>query len=114
MSALSSITRRATTRNGEQRLSPGNWRTSRSTSPPSETHFSDEGSVDEVGAGYNFFYRGRPKAERREGAVAFITRTDIVGRLPGLAQDSNDRLMRLRLPLWGGKFATNFSVYALQ
>nr|VZI45009.1 unnamed protein product [Spirometra erinaceieuropaei] len=55
---------------------------------------------------------GRPRAERRDAGVAFAIRNDIVGRLPCLPQGINDRLMRLRLPLWGGKFATIISAYA--
>ncbi|BHF85067.1 hypothetical protein SprV_1002822500 [Sparganum proliferum] len=50
--------------------------------------------------------------ERRDAGVAFAIRNDIVGRLPCLPQGINDRLMSLRLPLWGGKFATIISAYA--
>nr|VZI34531.1 unnamed protein product [Spirometra erinaceieuropaei] len=76
----------------------------------SETRFSKQ--LEEVGAGYTFFWSGRPRAERRDAGVAFAIRTDIVGRLPCLPQGINDRLMSLRLPLWGGKFATIIRVYA--
>nr|VZI49685.1 unnamed protein product [Spirometra erinaceieuropaei] len=79
----------------------------------SETRFSEQGQLEEVGAGYTFFWSGRPKAERRDAGVAFAIRTDIVGRLPCLPQGINDRLMSLRLPLRrGGKFATIISAYA--
>nr|VZI01100.1 unnamed protein product [Spirometra erinaceieuropaei] len=79
----------------------------------SETRFSEQGQLEEVGAGYTFFWSGRPKAERRDAGVAFAIRNDIVGRLPCLPQSINDRLMRLRLPLrGGGKFATIISAYA--
>nr|VZI36657.1 unnamed protein product [Spirometra erinaceieuropaei] len=78
----------------------------------SETRFSEQGQLEEVGAGYTFFWSGRPRAERRNAGVAFAIRTDIVGRLPCLPQGINDRLMSLRLPLWGGKFATIISAYA--
>nr|VZI41559.1 unnamed protein product [Spirometra erinaceieuropaei] len=79
----------------------------------SETRFSEQGQLEEVGAGYTFFWSGRPKAERRDAGVAFAIRTDIVGRLPCLPQGINDRLMSLRLPLrCGGKFATIISAYA--
>ncbi|BHF84221.1 hypothetical protein SprV_0902737100 [Sparganum proliferum] len=78
----------------------------------SETRFSEQGQLEEVGAGYTFFWSGRPRAERRDAGVAFAIRNDIVGRLPCLPQGINDRLMSLRLPLWGGKFATIISVYA--
>nr|VZI35291.1 unnamed protein product [Spirometra erinaceieuropaei] len=79
----------------------------------SETRFSEQGQLEEVGAGYTFFWSGRPKAERRDAGVAFAIRNDIVGRLPCLPQGINDRLMSLRLPLrGGGKFTTIISAYA--
>nr|VZI28638.1 unnamed protein product [Spirometra erinaceieuropaei] len=79
----------------------------------SETRFSEEGQLEEVGAGYTFFWSCRPRAGRRDAGVAFAIRTDIVGRLPCLPQGINDRLMSLRLALRrGGKFATIISVYA--
>nr|VZI33816.1 unnamed protein product [Spirometra erinaceieuropaei] len=78
----------------------------------SETRFSEQGQLEEVGAGYTFFWSGRPKAERREAGVAFAIRNNIAGRLPCLPQGINDRLMSLRLPLrGGGKFATIISAY---
>nr|VZI50560.1 unnamed protein product [Spirometra erinaceieuropaei] len=45
----------------------------------SETRFSEQGQLEEVGAGYIFFWSGRPKAEPRDAGVAFAIRTDIVG-----------------------------------
>ncbi|BHF70570.1 hypothetical protein SprV_0301362200 [Sparganum proliferum] len=78
----------------------------------SETRFSELGQLEEVGAGYTFFWSGRPRTERRDAGVAFAIRNDIVGRLPCLPQGINDRLMSLRLPLWGGNFATLISAYA--
>nr|VZI49109.1 unnamed protein product [Spirometra erinaceieuropaei] len=78
-----------------------------------ETRFSEQGQLEEVGAGYTFFWSGRPRAERRDAGAAFAIRTDIVGRLPCLPQGINDRLMSLRQPLRrGGKFATIISAYA--
>nr|VZI32278.1 unnamed protein product [Spirometra erinaceieuropaei] len=78
-----------------------------------ETRFSDQGLLEEVGAGYTFFWSGRHRAERRDAGVAFAIRIDIVRRLPSLPQGINDRLMILRLPLRrGGKFATIISAYA--
>ncbi|VDL89012.1 unnamed protein product [Schistocephalus solidus] len=52
----------------------------------SETRFSEQGQLEEVGAGYTFFWSGRPKAERRDAGVTFAIRNDIVGRLPSLPQ----------------------------
>ncbi|VDL96090.1 unnamed protein product [Schistocephalus solidus] len=70
----------------------------------SETRFSEKGQL-EVGSGYTFFWSGRPKAERSDAGVAFAIRSDIVGQLPCLPQGTNDRLISLRLPLRGDKFA---------
>ncbi|VDL91980.1 unnamed protein product [Schistocephalus solidus] len=78
----------------------------------SETRFSEQGQLEEVGAGHAFFWSGRQKAERRDAGVAFAIRKGIVGRLPCLPQGINDRLMSLRLPLRGYKFATIISAYA--
>nr|VZI33166.1 unnamed protein product [Spirometra erinaceieuropaei] len=79
----------------------------------SETRFSEQGQLEEVGAGYTLFWSGRPKAERRDAGVAFAIQNDIVGRLPCLPQGINYRLMSLRLPLRRrGKFATIISAYA--
>ncbi|VDL95993.1 unnamed protein product [Schistocephalus solidus] len=50
----------------------------------SETRFSDQGQLEDVGAGYTFFWSGRPKSERRDAGVAFAIRKDIVGRMPCL------------------------------
>nr|VZI17692.1 unnamed protein product [Spirometra erinaceieuropaei] len=72
-----------------------------------------QGQLEEVCAGYNFFWSGRPRAERRDAGVAFAIRNDIGGRLPCSPQGINDRLMSLRLPLRrGGKFAIIISAYA--
>ncbi|VDL86769.1 unnamed protein product [Schistocephalus solidus] len=70
----------------------------------SETRFSEQGQLEEVGAGYTFFWSGRPKVERRDAGVAFAIRNDIVGRLPYLPQGINDRLMSLGVPLRGDQF----------
>nr|VZH91233.1 unnamed protein product [Spirometra erinaceieuropaei] len=79
----------------------------------SETRFSEQDQLQEIGAGYTVFWIGRPKAERRDAGVTVANRNDIVGRLPCLPQSINDRLMSLRLPLRSrGKFATIISAYA--
>ncbi|VDL90847.1 unnamed protein product [Schistocephalus solidus] len=78
----------------------------------SETRFSEQSQLAEVGAGFTFLWSGRPKAEQLDAVVAFAFRNDIVGRLPRLPQGINGRLMSLRLPLRGGQFATINSTYA--
>nr|VZI04452.1 unnamed protein product [Spirometra erinaceieuropaei] len=50
-----------------------------------ETQFSQQGQLEEVGAGYTF-WSGHPKAERWDAGVAFAIRNDIVERLPCLPQ----------------------------
>nr|VZI36914.1 unnamed protein product [Spirometra erinaceieuropaei] len=45
----------------------------------SETRLSDQGQLEEVGAGYTFFCGGRSRAERRDAGVAFALQNDIVG-----------------------------------
>ncbi|VDM03211.1 unnamed protein product [Schistocephalus solidus] len=52
----------------------------------SETRFSEQGQLQDVGAGYTFFWNGWPKAVRRDAGVDFAIRNDIVGRLPCLPQ----------------------------
>nr|VZI30446.1 unnamed protein product [Spirometra erinaceieuropaei] len=80
----------------------------------SETRFSEQGQLEEVGAGYTFFWSGRSRTERRDAGVAFAIRNDIVGRLPCLPQGINDRLMSLRLPLRGGANSTQSSAPTLR
>ncbi|BHF59645.1 hypothetical protein SprV_0100260600 [Sparganum proliferum] len=59
----------------------------------SETRFSEQGQLEEVGVGCTFFWSGRPRTERRDAGVAFAIRNDIVGRLPCLPQGINDHPM---------------------
>ncbi|VDL90424.1 unnamed protein product [Schistocephalus solidus] len=79
----------------------------------SETRFSEQGQLEEMGADYTFFWSGRPKAEQRDAGVAFSIRNEIVGRLPCLPQGINDHLMSLRLPIQGDQFATIISACVL-
>ena len=78
----------------------------------SETRFAEIGEIKEVGAGYTFFWSGRKSEERREAGVGFAIKSYLVGKLTGLRNCINDRLMTLRLPLSGNKHATIVSVYA--
>ncbi|BHF75012.1 hypothetical protein SprV_0501810500 [Sparganum proliferum] len=66
-----------------------------------ETLFSEQGQLEEVGAGCTIFGSGRPKAERRDADVAFAFRSDIMRRLSCLPQGINHRLISLRQPLRG-------------
>ncbi|BHF77818.1 hypothetical protein SprV_0602092800 [Sparganum proliferum] len=80
----------------------------------SETRFSEQGKLVEVGGGYTFCWNGRPGSERRDAGFAFAIGNDIVKRLSCLPHGINDRLMSLRLTLrrvWL-KFANIISAYA--
>ncbi|BHF64608.1 hypothetical protein SprV_0200761400 [Sparganum proliferum] len=77
--------------------------------PPLHPHLPQ---LPEVGAGYNFFWGGRPKAERRDVSVVFAIQNDIVGQPPCRPQGTKDRLVNLRLSLRGDEFVTIISVYA--
>ena len=74
----------------------------------SETRIAGEGELCERGAGYTFFWSGRGADERREAGVGFAIKTKLVGKLVGVPKGVNDRLMTMRLPLTGGKFATDY------
>ena len=78
----------------------------------SETRLAEEGLLEEVGAGYTFFWSGRKKEERREVGVGFAIKSHLVSKLSGLPKGINDRLMTLRLPLPGKRHATIVSAYA--
>ncbi|BHF74606.1 hypothetical protein SprV_0501769200 [Sparganum proliferum] len=62
---------------------------------PCETRFTEQGQLEEVGAGYTFFSMGHPKAERRDAGVSFAIRNDTVEQLLLLPQGTNDRPMSL-------------------
>ncbi|BHF77929.1 hypothetical protein SprV_0602103900 [Sparganum proliferum] len=76
----------------------------------SETRFSEQGQLEEVGAGYTFFWSGRPRAVDKTRVSPSPSGTTLWADC--LPQGINDRLMSLRLHLWGGKFATIISAYA--
>ena len=77
----------------------------------SETRFAEIWG-DQRSWRYTFFWSGRKSEERREAGVGFAIKSDLVGKLTGLPNGINDRLMTLRLPLSGNKHATIVSAYA--
>ena len=72
---------------------------------------SEEDQLTESGAGYTFFWRGKPKGEKRVGGVGFAIRTDLTSQLE-LPHSFNERVMCLRVPLSSDRFMTMLSVYA--
>ena len=78
----------------------------------SETRFADEGSLEEVGGGYHFFWKGLPEADRRMHGVAFAIRSSLLKLLPGNPQGINERLISLRVPLRYNRYLSIIGVYA--
>ena len=78
----------------------------------SKTPLANIGYIVEVNAGYTFFWKGKSKEENRESDVAFAIKTSLVDKLEELPLGVSDRLMSLRLPLQGGRYAAVISVYA--
>ncbi|XP_068675615.1 craniofacial development protein 2-like [Montipora foliosa] len=78
----------------------------------SEVRFAEEGSLVERGAGYALFWSGRRKEEHRQSGVGFMIKNNIAKKLHALPTGHSDRIMSLRLPLQGDKFATLVSVYS--
>ncbi len=78
----------------------------------SETRFSGESCLEEVGGGYTFFWIGKPEGEPRTGGVGFAIRTSIVRDLDRLPRGISDRLMMIRLKLSETSYVTIISAYA--
>ncbi|VDM00072.1 unnamed protein product [Schistocephalus solidus] len=75
----------------------------------SETQFTEEDQIKQIGPDYIFFWSIHPKVERRNTGVTFAIQNDIVGRLPCLPQGINERFINLNLSLQASKFAINIS-----
>ena len=78
----------------------------------SEICLAEEGFLKEVGAGYTFFWSRRKKEERRKAGEGFAIKSHLISKLSGLPNGINDRLMTLRLPLYGKRHASIVSAYA--
>ena len=63
----------------------------------SETRLSDEGQLEEIGAGYTFFWKGLPAGERRDYGIGIAIRTNLMRQLVELPVGISERLMTLRL-----------------
>ena len=77
----------------------------------SETRLSEEDQLTESGAGYTFFWKGKPNGERRVGGVGFAIRSELTNHLEQ-PHSFSERIMRLRVPLPSKRFVTILSVYA--
>ena len=77
-----------------------------------ETRFHEEGQLEEVGAGYTFFWKGRDENLPRESGVGFAIKSELVKSLDELPTGVSDRIMHLRFPIDINRFATIISAYA--
>lgn len=78
----------------------------------SETRLADDGIINEVGGGYTFFWKGKPKEEARHHGVGFAIKSTLLDQLQEYPLGINERLMTLRLKLSSERFATIVSAYA--
>ena len=77
----------------------------------SETRLSGEDQLAEMGAGYTFFWKGKPEGAKREGGVGFAIRTELLKQME-YPCGVTDRIMSLRVPLPSNRFLSLISVYA--
>ena len=78
----------------------------------SETRLADEGSLNEMGSGYTFFWKGLPATSRRIHGLGFAIRTKLLQTLPESPVAISARLMTLRILLAKHRYATFISTYA--
>jgi exonuclease III len=78
----------------------------------SETRFSDEGSLNEEGEGYTFFWKGYPAGQPRLHGVGFAIKNTILRKIPETPTAISERLISIRIPLIKNSFATIISAYA--
>ncbi len=65
----------------------------------SETRFSGESSLEEIGGGYTIYWIGNPEGVPRTGGVALAIRSSIAQCLETLPKGINDRLIIMRMKL---------------
>ena len=78
----------------------------------SETRLSDESQLTEDGAGYTFYWIGKPEGQPRLAGVGFAVRASLLYHLASLPIGINERLMTVRIRLANGHHMTVMSVYA--
>ena len=78
----------------------------------SETRLPEQGKLREAGAGYTFYWIGKPETARREHGVGFAVSDRVKGILTGEPNGISPRIISMRLRISSGQFATIFSIYA--
>ena len=70
----------------------------------------DSGTLTERGAGYAFYWQGKPSTEKRESEVGFAIKSDI--KLTEFPIGHSDRIMTLRLSIGKNRYLHLISAYA--
>lgn len=78
----------------------------------SETRLLEEGSLNEVGEGYTFFWKGYPQGGQHLHGVGFAIKNSLLLKIPETPVGITERLMTLRIPLTKHRYATLISAYA--
>ena len=78
----------------------------------SETRLADKGMLREAGAGYTFFWWGKPADEDRLHGVRLAIRTSLMEDIPSQPFRINECLKKLHLPLNRTCHVTIISTYA--
>ena len=64
-----------------------------------ETRLADEGSLEEHGQQYTFFWKGKSEGERREHGVGFAIKSKLVRTHNLIPNHVHERITTLRIPL---------------
>ncbi|RXN24107.1 craniofacial development 2 [Labeo rohita] len=78
----------------------------------SEVRLPDEGSLQELGAGYTLYWSGRPASERKLSGVGFMIKTSIASKMENLPTGHSDCFISMRLPLRRQQHVPSLSVYS--
>ena len=77
-----------------------------------ESRLSGEGSIEEIGQGYTFFWRGVPDGQSRIHGVCIAIKNSIVKSLIELPTSTSERIMSVRVPLEKSNHMTIICAYA--
>ena len=77
-----------------------------------ETRLPDESQLEEKGAGYTFYWIGKPANDHRQAGVGFAIQSSYICHIDKLPKGVSERLMTMRIRLSGKNYATIVSAYA--
>ena len=89
---------------------PSNFRRNVTIAALGETRLPDESQLE--GAGYTFFWIGKPANDHRQAGVGFAIRTSYLCHIDTPPKGISERLMTMRIRLSGKNYATIVSAYA--